>query len=440
MNAVVIGVITMLALSMARMNVVLSIFVGAMVAGLSGGLEMTGTMTAFTHGLGGGAEIALSYALLGAFAAALAHSGVPAWLAAGVARKLDRGPEGKPSARGKFVLLGGILCMAIASQNIIPVHIAFIPILIPPLLATFGNMQLDRRIVACVLVFGLCGTYLVVPFGFGNIYLNQILASNLEANGVTVDHALLPLAMAIPVSGMFLGMLFAIFVSYRKPRHYNVVESKVIKQYDEALAKNTLLVVGTAVALALVIQIVTSSIVLGSVAGFLVMVVAGIVQWRKADDVFIEGIKMMAFAGFVMMVASGFGEVLRQTGDIPQLIDSVTYLFAGNKAIAALMMLIIGLLITMGIGSSFSTIPIIAAIFVPLAMQLGFSPLATAALVGTAGALGDAGSPASESAIGPTVGLSTDGQHDHIRDTVMPTFLHYNIPMIAFGWAAAMML
>ncbi len=440
MNAVIIGVITMLALSMARMNVVLSVFIGAIAAGLAGGLGIAETITAFTDGLGGGAGIALSYALLGAFAAALAHSGVPAWLAAGVARKLDKGSNDKTQNKGKFILLLGILLMAIASQNLIPVHIAFIPILIPPLLATFSKMQLDRRIVACVLVFGLCGTYLVVPFGFGNIYLNQILGGNLEANGVTVDHALLPLAMAIPVSGMLLGMLFAVFVTYRQPRSYNVVESKVITKPDQTLAKNTLIIVGTAVALALVIQIATSSIVLGSVAGFLVMVTAGVVQWRKADDVFIEGIKMMAFAGFVMMVASGFGEVLRQTGDIPLLINSVTDLFAGNKAIAALMMLIVGLLITMGIGSSFSTIPIIAAIFVPLAIQLGFSPLATAALVGTAGALGDAGSPASESAIGPTVGLSTDGQHDHIRDTVMPTFLHYNIPMIAFGWVAAMVL
>ena len=439
MNAVVIGVITMLALSMARMNVVLSVFVGAIVAGLTGGLDMTTTMAAFTEGLGGGAGIALSYVLLGAFAAALAHSGVPAWLAAGVARRLDKGSNGK-AAKGKFALLVGILLMAIASQNIIPVHIAFIPILIPPLLATFGSMQLDRRIIACVLVFGLCATYLVVPFGFGNIYLNQILGGNLETNGLSIDHSLLPLAMAIPVSGMFVGMLWAIFVSYRKPRAYHIIESKVITAQDKALAKNTLMMVGTAVALALIVQIATGSILLGSVAGFLIMVIAGVVQWRQADDVFIEGMKMMAFAGFVMMAASGFGEVLRQTGDIPSLIGSVTELFAGNKPIAALMMLITGLLITMGIGSSFSTIPIIAAIFVPLAIQMGFSPMATAALVGTAGALGDAGSPASESAIGPTMGLSTDGQHDHIRDTVIPTFLHYNIPMIAFGWAAAMML
>ena len=60
--------------------------------------------------------------------------------------------------------------------------------------------------------------------------------------------------------------------------------------------------------------------------------------------------------------------------------------------------------------------------------------------VGTAAALGDAGSPASDSTLGPTAGLNADGQHDHIWDSVVPTFLHYNIPLIAFGWAAAMLL
>lgn len=99
-------------------------------------------------------------------------------------------------------------------------------------------------------------------------------------------------------------------------------------------------------------------------------------------------------------------------------------------------MLIIGLVVTMGIGSSFATIPIIAAIFVPLAMELGLSPVATIALIGTAGALGDAGSPASDSTLGPTAGLNVDGQHNHIWDTCVPTFLCYNIPLVLFGWIA----
>ena len=66
--------------------------------------------------------------------------------------------------------------------------------------------------------------------------------------------------------------------------------------------------------------------------------------------------------------------------------------------------------------------------------------MAIVALVGTAGVLGDAGSPASDSTLGPTVGLNVDGQHNHIWDSVVPSFLHYNLPLIAFGWLAAMVL
>ncbi|NVO99748.1 sodium:proton antiporter, partial [Photobacterium damselae subsp. damselae] len=65
---------------------------------------------------------------------------------------------------------------------------------------------------------------------------------------------------------------------------------------------------------------------------------------------------------------------------------------------------------------------------------------ATIAIVGTAAALGDAGSPASDSTLGPTSGLNADGQHEHIWETVVPTFIHYNLPLIAAGWIASMIL
>ena len=54
--------------------------------------------------------------------------------------------------------------------------------------------------------------------------------------------------------------------------------------------------------------------------------------------------------------------------------------------------------------------------------------MALIALIGTASALGDSGSPASDSTLGPTAGLNIDGQHDHIRDTCIPNFLFYNVP------------
>jgi predicted histidine transporter YuiF (NhaC family) len=42
--------------------------------------------------------------------------------------------------------------------------------------------------------------------------------------------------------------------------------------------------------------------------------------------------------------------------------------------------------------------------------------------------------------LGPTSGLNADGQHNHIWDTCVPTFIHYNIPLIIFGLIGAMML
>ena len=166
----------------------------------------------------------------------------------------------------------------------------------------------------------------------------------------------------------------------------------------------------------------------------------GAIKFNEVDETMVEGIKLMGFVAFVMLVAAGFAEVIKATGGVGQLVEGSVKIIGGNKIIGALIMLLIGLGVTMGIGTSFGTVPILATIYVPLGVQLGFSPLAIASLIGTAGALGDAGSPASDSTLGPTAGLNVDGQHDHIWDTCVPTFLHYNIPLIIFGTIAAMVL
>jgi predicted histidine transporter YuiF (NhaC family) len=111
-----------------------------------------------------------------------------------------------------------------------------------------------------------------------------------------------------------------------------------------------------------------------------------------------------------------------------------------SKILAALGMVIVGLLITMGIGSSFSTVPIIAAIYVPLCTTLGFSPLATICITVAATVTGDAGSPVSDTMLAATAGLNADGQHNHIWDTSIPGFVHFNIPLIIFGILGAIIL
>ena len=49
-----------------------------------------------------------------------------------------------------------------------------IPLLVPPLLYVLTRLQIDRRLVACVLTFGLITPYMFLPVGFGNIFLNEI--------------------------------------------------------------------------------------------------------------------------------------------------------------------------------------------------------------------------------------------------------------------------
>lgn len=450
-NAVLLAVVIMLGLSLARVHVVLSLLIGALAGGLIAGLGMTDTLNAFQEGIRNGAQIALSYALLGAFAVAIAHSGLPQSLAGAVIKRIDAGGT---SSMIKYMLFAGLVAMSCFSQNLIPIHIAFIPLLVPPLLLAFNRMHIDRRLIACLITFGLVTTYMFIPYGFGDIYLNQIMLKNVGESGIDISNISVTKAMAIPTLGMLVGLLIAVFISYRKPRQYQqlaidkaahdeVLEGDALSKTAataQTQSKMKTLVAIAAIVTAFVVQLYTDSLLLGSMFGFGVFMATGVVKWREADTVFNDGIKLMAMIGFIMITAQGFAEVMKATEQIQPLVDGAAALFGGNKAMAAFIMLLMGLIVTMGIGSSFSTIPILAAIYVPLCISLGFSPLATVAIIGTAGALGDAGSPASDSTLGPTSGLNVDGQHDHIKDSVVPTFIHYNIPLLIFGWIAAMVL
>lgn len=450
MNAVLLAVIIMLALSAARVHVVLALFIGALVGGLAGGLGLDGTMVAYQDGLSGGAMLALSYALLGAFAMAVSSSGLPQLLANRLISRVGS-ESNEANARIEFtmrwLLLVGILAMAIMSQNLIPVHIAFIPLIIPPLLAVFNRLKVDRRLIACVLTFGLVTTYMFIPVGFGSIFLNDILLGNIELAGMSVAGINVMKAMSIPALGMVIGLLIAVFFTYRKPRNYRSIDLAPTDYETKEPSRFSVIVAIIAIIATFTVQVImqsmgteANSLLVGALVGLMIFMLTGAVKWREADDVFTAGMRMMALIGFIMISAQGFAAVMDATGAVDPLVTVVADLFAGNKGAAAIAMLVVGLIVTMGIGSSFSTLPIIATIYVPLCLALGFSPLATVSIIGTAGALGDAGSPASDSTLGPTAGLNVDGQHDHIRDSVIPTFLHFNLPLLAAGWIAAMVL
>ena len=430
----------MLILTLCRINVIVAMTVSAIVAGLTAGLGLSETVNAFNDGLSGGAEIALSYAMLGAFAVAISKSGLTRILASKLLKQVnDNSHKGETTL--SYLILSIILLCAISSQNLIPVHIAFIPILIPPLLVVFNKLRLDRRAIACILTFGLATSYMVLPYGFGGIYLYSILHKNLTENGLEIVNTQVPMAMIIPAIGMLFGLFVAVFITYRKRRSYD--SHTLTEQQNEVVIEQPkkVLVVGiTAVLCSLVAQNISDSMILGGLVGVAIFTLFGVVKLEQNGDVFSKGIAMMAMIGFIMISAQGFASVMQATGDVASLVSSAAGIIEGNKPLAAALILLVGLLITMGIGSSFSTVPIIATLFVPLCMELNFSVMATAALVGTAGALGDAGSPASDSTLGPTSGLNADGQHDHIWDSVVPTFIHFNIPLLVAGWVAAMVL
>nr|WP_169509172.1 Na+/H+ antiporter NhaC family protein [Siminovitchia fordii] len=439
-NAVIVSVIVMVALSLLRVNVLFAILIASLTAGLISGMGFSDSVNLMISGMGGQANTALSYILLGIFAVMIGLSGITTLLV----NQMLKVFTGKKTILA--LAIAGIACL---SQNVVPVHIAFIPILIPPLLGLFDRLKLDRRAVASALTFGLKAPYVMIPAGFGLIF-HGIIRDEMISNGMNISLNDVSLSMIIPGSGMIVGLLIAIFISYRKDRVSKPAIQSSPTEIDMAEGiineptpaswnmGHTFTVI--AIIAALVVQIVSESLVLGALTGIIILFITRVVKFNDGDKVVQEGIGMMGMIAFVMLVASGYATVLKETGSVTELVEKTTSIVGNSPMLLAFFMLLVGLVITMGIGSSFGTIPILAALYVPLCAAAGLSPLATAALIGTAGALGDAGSPASDSTLGPTAGLNADGRHHHIWETCVPTFLHYNILLFIFGMIAASVL
>ena len=440
LNPVLLAVVILLILSALKINVVFSILIATLSGGFIGHLSGSEIMSAFGNGMKEGAGIAFNYAMLGAFSIAISRSGITEMLAKYLGKMVDRNVTEKQLRSFKFILLFVLTLISMSSQNLIPIHIAFIPVVIPPLLSLFNRLQLDRRAVACVLTFGLITPYMVLPFGFGKVYLEEVLVKNLENNGLQVAAGMPMRAMIIPALGMVAGLLIAIFFSYRRPRIYKTVEAEENRAADLKIPMRNVITGIIAIAIGLAVQIWSDSLMLSSLGAVMIFVLSGVISMKETQDVFTKGVYLMGGIGIIMIAAHGFAEVLKVTGGVQSLVEFTANTVGNYKSIAIFIMLLVGLLITMGIGSSFSTVPLIAAIYVPLCMQMGISTLATGSIVGVAGALGDAGSPVSESVLGPTAGLNADGQHDHIYDSTIPTFLHFNLPLLIAGWIAGMIL
>ena len=421
-NPALISVIVLCILCVKKVNVLLAIIISTLVAGLVSGMNVTHIMNTFISGMGGNSETALSYILLGAFAATMAHSGFTDVISGKIANVVSD---------KKYVLLAILALIAMASQNIVPIHIAFIPIIIPPLLGIMNKLKIDRRAVACVLAFGLKMPYIVIPAGFGLIFQN-LIADNMVQNGVNVARNDIWQSTVILGFGMLVGLLVALFISYRKPRIYDDKSVAHCQPTNHTFRKRHWIVILAAV-VTFVVQLITKSLPLGALVGLGIIFTFGVIPQEKMDHMMNEGIYLMGYIAFVMLVAAGFAEVLKETDAIEGLVNSVLPILPANIYLTSLIILIIGLFVTIGIGTSFGTIPILAVLFLPICIKLGFNTHQMVVLLAAAAALGDAGSPASDTTLGPTAGLNADGQHNHIFDTCIPTFLHYNISLILFA-------
>ncbi|WRF64228.1 Na+/H+ antiporter family protein [Helicobacter pylori] len=427
-NPAFVAIICMCVLSLLRLNVMLSMISATLIAGIMGGLGLTESFNVMIDGMKGNLNIALSYILLGALAVAIAKSNL-------IKVALNKLIGLMDYKRSTFCFL--IAFIACFSQNLVPVHIAFIPILIPPLLHLMNRLELDRRAVACALTFGLQAPYLVLPVGFGLIFQTTIL-EQLKANGVSTTIAQITGVMWIAGLAMVAGLLLAVLTLYKKPRRYKE-KSFNIEDYASLQLNYHDYLTFIGIIVAFVIQLATDSMPLAAFLALAIILLGRGIKFKETDSLMDDSVKMMAFIAFVMLVASGFGEVLQKVHAIDGLVNAITSVIQG-KLLGAFLMLVVGLFITMGIGTSFGTIPIIAVFYVPLCAKLGFSIESTILLIGIAAALGDAGSPASDSTMGPTCGLNADNQHNHIYDTCVPTFLVYNLPLIVFGVLGALLL
>ena len=427
LNPAILSVIMLSLLCLMRVNVLLSLIISAIIGGLISHMKIDDIMTIFINGMGTNSETALSYILLGTFAAAMAHTGMAQILGLKITKVIKN---------NKYLLILILTVIAIMSQNLIPIHIAFIPIVIPPLIGLMNKLKLDRRNISCALAFGLKAPYIALPAGFGLIF-QGLVADNMIQNGYNIIKTNVWKYNIIIGFAMLIGLFVAVFYSYRKERKYkdlpiacldSDMDNDINKIKTQKLTKEHYITLFGAFA-TLMVQLVTGSLPLGALVGLGIIFATRAVSHHKMDALMNEGVCLMGYVAFVMLVAAGFAAVLKETGSINILINELSNYMMTSKIIASIIMLILGLIITMGIGTSFGTIPILAVFFIPVCLKLGLSEISTVILLSASAALGDAGSPASDTTLGPTSGLNVDNQHNHIFDTCIPTFLHFNIPI-----------
>src|SRR5699024_12700204 len=102
-----------------------------------------------------------------------------------------------------------------------------------------------------------------------------------------------------------------------------------------------------------------------------------------------DGIGMMGMIAFVMLIASGYAKVLTESGAVDELVKMTLNFTGDSKFVIEVLLLSVGLVITLGIGTSFGTIPILAALYIPILLTTYMTPLCRSYINGTAASQGD---------------------------------------------------
>lgn len=382
-NPVTISVLVLCVLCLTGLNVLLSMLIACIIGGVAGGIPLLnapeGTQTVMQLLTGGFASNATTALRTPArtFAICIATTGLPI----SCQKKLSRLLGGH-----KLALIGVLTLVACLSQNLIPVHIAYIPILVPPLLGMMNCMRLDRRAVACALAFGHKAPYITIPFGFGLIF-QRVIADNLSENGLSVTVKDVTAANWSIGVAMLIGLFIAVFVLYRKPRDYHDIEAdtSAAEVISEKLEYRHYVMLAAAIVVA-VVQVISQDLALSALCGLIIIIVFRAIKWSDIDEQIEGGIRLMGQIAIIMLVAGGYASVIKATGGIDALVNAGISAVGGSKAVAAVVITLIGLLVTMGIGTSFGTVPVLAVLFVPMCSSLGFSTPATILLISAAAA------------------------------------------------------
>src|SRR5699024_12424474 len=150
-----------------------------------------------------------------------------------------------------------------------------------------------------------------------------------------------------PGAGMIVGLLIAVFITYRKDRVSKPVEKVTVQDIDMADSiteerdiswnfSHTFTVI--AIFVALTLQLATESLVLGALSGIIIMFLFRVVKFYEGDRVVNEGIGMMGMIAFVMLVAAGYAHILTEKGAVDELVEKTLAITGDSSLVIAILL------------------------------------------------------------------------------------------------------